>query len=269
MKTVESRPIGVFDSGMGGLTVLSELAAALPTEDFIYVGDTARVPYGSRSERTVQRYSSEIADHLLRFNIKALVIACNTATSHAEVLLRSKLSIPVIGVIRPGVDALLSRKSRHAGVIGTRSTIKSDAYGKLIRSLDPSVRVSGRACPLLVPIVEEGWTDHPATSLIIREYLGDLVRDGVDSLVLGCTHYPVLKNAIHREFPDLTLIDSSIETALTVKKTLGELDLLKGGAGRGGLRILLTDVTEQMMNLEKLFLGLSDIRIEEVKIPEE
>jgi len=269
MSEVDSRPIGVFDSGMGGLTVLSELTATLPSEDFIYIGDTARVPYGSRSERTVQRYSLEVAEAFQKFDIKLLVIACNTATAYAEALLKERLDFPVIGVIGPGVEALLSIESRHAGVIATRSTIKSDAYGRRIHAASPQIRVTSKACPLLVPIVEEGWNDHPATAMVIREYLTDLVADEIDALVLGCTHYPLLKPAIKREFPDLRLIDSSIETARAVKKSLAENGLANGSARKGSMRLLLTDVTDQMLGLETLFLGLSGIRIEEIKIPEE
>ena len=264
-------PIGVFDSGMGGLTVLAELVRLLPEEQFIYLGDTARVPYGSRSPRTVQRYSREVAGYLTAQNIKMLVIACNTATAYAEDLLRSSLSVPVLGVIRPGVAALLARtKNRKVGVIGTRATIKSAAYEKQILEKDPGIKVYSKACPLFVPLVEEGWVDKKVTSLAIQEYLSELVREEVDTLILGCTHYPLLKKSIQHEFPGLDLVDSSIEIARAVKHQLAEKNLTApASASTGSVRILLTDVTEQMEQLEKLFFGMTFRTLEEIQISED
>ncbi len=265
----DPRPVGVFDSGMGGLTVLAELVRALPSEDFIYVGDTARVPYGSRSPRTVQRYSEEVAKHLLGEKVKYLVIACNTATAHAETLLRDTLPVPVLGVIRPGVDALLSRtRNRRVGVIGTRSTIKSAAYESEIKRRDPEISVFSRACPLFVPMVEEGWIDKRVTGLVIQEYLSELVREEVDSVVLGCTHYPLLQKAIRAEFPRLELIDSSVEMARAVRTDLVARGLENGNAQPGRVRIGLTDVTEQMESLEKLFFGMPFQTVQEIKLGE-
>lgn len=262
---VRSQPIGVFDSGMGGLTVLAELRKRLPSEDFIYLGDTARVPYGSRSARTVQRYSLEVAEYLLKHRIKILVIACNTATAHAEQLLKETLPIPVIGVIEPGVYALLSRsRKKKVGVIGTRSTVKSDQYGKLIRNLDPEVKIFNKACPLFVPLVEEGWIDKQVTSQVIQEYLSEMVREKIDTLILGCTHYPLLKGAIQREFPEIELVDSSVEISRSVEKMLEDFQLMTTKQKEGQTRILLTDVTDQMERLEKLFYGFSFQKVEEV-----
>lgn len=265
----DPRPVGVFDSGMGGLTVLAELVRSLPGEDFVYVGDTARIPYGSRSPRTVQRYSEEVAGYLLREDIKYLVIACNTATANAETLLRETLPVPVLGVIRPGVDALLARtKNRRVGVIGTRSTIKSAAYEAEILRRDPGISVFSRACPLFVPLVEEGWIDKRITGLVIQEYLSELVREEVDSIVLGCTHYPLLQKAIRTEFPALELIDSSVEMARAVKADLALRGLESGKSAQGKVRIDLTDVTEQMESLEKLFFGMPFQAVREVKLAE-
>ncbi len=264
---MDGRPIGVFDSGLGGLTVLSELVRTLPAEDFIYFGDTARVPYGPRSPRIVQRYSREVAAHLSKENIKLLVVACNTATAHAEELLRSELPVPVIGVISPGVEALLARSTnQRVGVIGTRSTIKSQAYERAIVARDPTRRVFARACPLFVPLVEEGWIDKKVTSLIIQEYLSELVRQDVDTIVLGCTHYPVLKQAIQQEFPGVQLIDSSVEIALATRALLGERGLSADPAARGSVRILVTDITDQLESLEKLFAGFTFSSVEEVRL---
>ena len=261
-------PIGVFDSGMGGLTVLSELVSALPSEDFVYLGDTARVPYGSRSPATILRYSREVSHHLLQFDIKILVIACNTVSAHAESILREELPVPVVGVIGPGASALVkSTVGGRVGVIGTRSTIKSGAYEKEIRRLNSELSIFSRACPLLVPVVEEGWMDKKVTAQIIQEYLSEMVREDVDSLVLGCTHYPLLKKAIRDQYPDLKLIDSSVETAREVRRKLTDRNLLRD-SGKGSVRILLTDITDHIESLERLFFRHPFQSLEEAHIDE-
>ncbi|MEQ9364868.1 MAG: glutamate racemase [Leptospirales bacterium] len=268
------RPIGVFDSGLGGLTVLAELVRALPRERFIYFGDTARVPYGAKSPRIIQRYSAEVADHLLAYDIKLLVIACNTATAHAEGMLRDRLAaretpVPVIGVIDPGVAALIKRsRNQRLGVLGTRSTIKSGEYARRIVDRLPEARVFSKACPLFVPLVEEGWQDKRATRLIIQEYLSEMQREEVDTVVLGCTHYPLLKDAIQSEFPQLELVDSSRETAAAVQALLDSKGLHAGEPGRvgGSVRIELTDLTDQMNDLENLLAGIPVAKIEEVSL---
>lgn len=263
----DSRPIGVFDSGMGGLTVLSELVLSLPAEQFLYLGDTARVPYGSRSPRTVLRYSLEIASFLEGHNIKMLVVACNTATAHALEDLKKRMSVPVVGVIEPGVRALLSRtKTGKVGVIGTRSTIKSGAYERAIQSADPSVSVVSQACPLLVPIVEEGWMNKEFSRLAVREYLTGMSESGVDAVVLGCTHYPLLRSVIASEFPGFELVDSSVEMSRAVSAIVSEKNL--SSAGPGGVRIMVTDVTEQVADLQNLFFPHPVERTEEVVVPE-
>ncbi|HEX8076278.1 MAG TPA: glutamate racemase, partial [Chthoniobacterales bacterium] len=183
-----AQPIGVFDSGIGGLTVVSALRSLLPGESIFYVGDTARVPYGGKSAATVQRYSREIAAMLLGENAKTVVVACNTASALALPELENSLPVSVTGVILPGARAAIAKtRSGHIGVIGTRATIKSGAYERALRSLNPEVRVTARACPLLVPLIEEGWLDGPVTDEIIRQYLAPLLEDAVDTLVLGCT----------------------------------------------------------------------------------
>lgn len=265
----DDRPVGVFDSGLGGLTVLAELVRRLPQEDFIYLGDTARVPYGSRSPRVVRRYSQEAADYLIRQDIKFLVIACNTATAHAAESLAGRLPVEILGVIEPGVEALLEKSDQErVGVIGTRSTIKSCAYETAIRTRQPELTVFSRACPLFVPLVEESWVDKKITSLVIQEYLSEMIREEVTTVILGCTHYPVLKEAISREYPQLRLIDSSVETARAVEKRIAELNLRNEANRKGGVRILLTDLTDQMESLERLFLGLTFDSVEEVRLVE-
>lgn len=269
---LKNRPIGVFDSGMGGLTVLHELIQSLPDERFIYLGDTARVPYGSRSPETIRRYSMEVASYLVKQQIKYLVIACNTSTAHAEALLKEKMSVPVLGVIRPGVEALLAAASEAGatvGVLGTRSTVKSGAYERLIKERRDDLNVVSQACPLFVPLVEEGWTDNAVTEEVIRQYVDGLVNKGMSAAVLGCTHYPLLKKAFARVYPQLQLVDSSVEVARTVAAELDRLQLRRApqANGRSKVRILLTDVTEHVAFLEKLFLGI-ELGIEEVPIDE-
>lgn len=193
------RAIGIFDSGVGGLTVLRELTRALPQEDTIYFGDTARVPYGTKSPDTVIRYSQEIASFLMTRDIKLLVVACNTASAVALPALRRQLPIPVVGVIEPGARrAVEVTKSGVVGVIGTAGTIRSSAYSRAIKRLNPNISVLAKPCPLFVPLAEEGWTDNEIARLTAHQYLDELREAGVDSLVLGCTHYPLLKRSSPR-----------------------------------------------------------------------
>jgi glutamate racemase len=218
-------PIGIFDSGIGGLTVARAVYERLPHESTVYFGDTARVPYGPKSPETVRRYSLEILDWLLRQDVKAVVIACNTSTAHALETLQQHSPVPVIGVIEPGARAAAAAsRSGLIGVIGTAGTIASNAYARAIQRVRPDARVEQRACPLFVPLVEEGWFEHPAAELIAREYLDPMRRAGVDTLVLGCTHYPLLKPLLQRILgPDVVLIDSGEETAGVVVDALEQL----------------------------------------------
>jgi glutamate racemase len=219
------RPIGVFDSGVGGLTVARALANRLPRESILYFGDTARVPYGSKSPETVRRYSRESARLLLSWDVKLLVIACNTATAHAEETLRRELDIPVVGVIEPGASAAVAAtRTGRIGVLGTAGTIGSGAYDLAVRRrLGDGGRVYAQPCPLFVPLVEEGWIDHPVTRMVAREYLRPLKEVDVDVVVLGCTHYPLLRATLADEVgAGVTLVDSGEETAETVAGLLRE-----------------------------------------------
>ena len=220
-------PIGIFDSGIGGLTVARAIYERLPRESTIYFGDTARVPYGPKSPETVRRYSREILHWLLTQGVKAVVVACNTSTAHALGTLREESPVPVIGVIEPGATAAVAvTRGGPIGVIGTAGTIASNAYARAIHALAPTARVEQVACPLLVPLVEEGWFDHPAAALIADEYLKSLRDGGVDALVLGCTHYPLLKPLLGRVMgPGVKLIDSAEETARVVAGLLEEKNL--------------------------------------------
>ena len=252
-----SAPIGVFDSGIGGLTVVHELIRQLPNESIVYFGDTARVPYGPKSPDTVRRYSREIAGFLREQGVKNIVIACNTATAHALTTLREDLDMPVVGVVEPGARAAVAASRRgHIGVIGTVGTIKSGAYERAIRSIDPDIRVTARACPLFVPLVEEGWTEHEAARLIAREYLQPLVAAEIDTLVLGCTHYPLLKPLLREILgSDVRLIDSAEETAAETARTLAAADLCAQPAAEASYRFIASDDPLQFLQLGQRFLG--------------
>ena len=215
-------PVGIFDSGIGGLTVARAIYERLPYESTIYFGDTARVPYGPKSPDTVRRYSLEILHWLLAQGVKAVVIACNTSTAHALEALQGASPVPVIGVIDPGARAAVSAMRRGPiGVIGTAGTIASNAYARAIQAASPGTAVEQKACPLFVPLVEEGWFDHPAAELIAAEYLAPMKRARVEVLVLGCTHYPLLKPLLQRTLgPEIRLIDSGEETAASVQAAL-------------------------------------------------
>ena len=260
-------PIGVFDSGIGGLTVLSALAQALPHENFIYLGDTARVPYGARSAHIIQRYSIEDTEYLLGQKVKLIVIACNTAAAYAEEMLCKRYKeVPFIGVIEPGVDALLKIEERERlGVVGTHSTIKSGVYKKRILSLRKGVEILQRACPLLVPLVEEDWIDKEVARLTIQEYFRDFIEAETEAVILACTHYPLLKERIQKEFPSLCLVDSSQEVAKAVRKLLEERELSFPKTmleKKRRIRICLTDKNEGNRVYEKFLSFIDPISLE-------
>ena len=279
-------PIGVFDSGLGGLTVLREIIALLPGENTVYLGDTARVPYGIRSPEVVTRYSLENMRFLLGRGIKLLVIACNTASAISLSTLKIEAPVPVIGVIEPGARAAIqASKTGRVGVIGTETTVRSGAYHQVLERLDPEIKVFSRACPLFVPLAEEGWVDNEVARLAADSYLADLKDKGIDTLLLGCTHYPLLKRTIARVMGEgVTLIDSARETAREIKKTLAEGGILKTslpGAPPGGKReFFVTDAPERFRTLGGRFFldgsknqnpapeGLCFSPIKEVKLTE-
>jgi glutamate racemase len=250
-------PIGVFDSGIGGLTVARELMRQLPAESIIYFGDTARVPYGPKSPDTVRRYSREIASYLRERGVKALVVACNTATAHALTTLQAEESMPVIGVVEPGARAAVAAtKGGTIGVIGTVGTIRSGAYERAIRALRPDAKIIARACPLFVPLVEEGWLEHDATRLVANEYLAEFQRDDVDTLVLGCTHYPLLKPLIAEVLgPSVALIDSAEQTAAEARRTLEARGLLGAPGASPVRRYVASDAPDQFLRMAERFLG--------------
>jgi len=258
--------IGIFDSGVGGLTVLQQVGHLLPKELLVYLGDTARYPYGTKSPEVVTRYSCENADFLMERGLKMLIVACNTASSVALELLGRRHPVPVIGVIEPGAQTAVRRTTNgRIGVIGTGTTIASGAYTQALRTLDPAVEVYTRACPLFVPLVEEGWVDNDVTRATVAVYLNSLKHSGIDTLVLGCTHYPLLKGAI-ADFlgSDVCLVDSAEETAKVVRATLTTAGLLRR-KGPGGASFFVTDEPDRFVKVGARFLGQqveSAVRVE-------
>lgn len=250
--------VGVFDSGIGGLTVVSAIMQALPLERVLYLGDTARVPYGPKSPETVVRYSQQIAHWLLDQQVKAIVIACNTATAHALDVLQRECPVPVIGVVQPGARAAVaSTRSGRIGVIGTSGTINSGAYHRAIAALAPQASVTGVACPLFVPLVEEGWVEHPATRLIAESYLASLREADVDTLVLGCTHYPLIAPVIAATIGrGVTLVDSAAETAAALRDILRERGLERSATlDCGRHRFVATDAPDTFRRVGQRFIG--------------
>jgi len=255
LTSYNSRAVGIFDSGIGGLTVMKAIIEELPDENIIYLGDTARVPYGTRSSETVKRYSFENTEFLISRDIKVLVVACNTSSAVSLEILRQRFPIPIIGVVEPGAKAAIREtKTKKIGVIGTEATIKSNSYVKAIHSIDSSVQVIGKACPLFVPLVEEGWHDGDVVYLVAEKYLSDFKNSGVDVLILGCTHYPVLKDVIQDIVP-VTLIDSAIETARELKRVLKENNLLNNSNSNPRREFFVTDYPEKFVEVGERFLG--------------
>lgn len=252
-----NKPIGVFDSGIGGLTVVKHLSAVLPNEHIVYFGDTARVPYGSKSNSTVIEYSIQDTNFLLHKNVKIVVVACNTASSIAISELQKKFSVPVIGVIIPGAQMAVNETvNRRIGVIGTRATIGNQAYSKAIKKIDKDIQVFEKACPLFVPLAEEGWTHHRATHEIAEEYLKELKENEIDTLVLGCTHYPILSDVIQEVIGSrVTLIDSGVATAGVVKNEIHKLKLETDHKDHPNLDLFVSDIPTKFQEVAELFLG--------------
>ena len=265
---MDNRPIGVFDSGLGGLTVLKEINKRLPSEDIIYFGDTARVPYGHRSKETIMKYTFQAINFLLSMDVKAIVIACNTATARALPEAKEKYDVPIIGVIDAGAKSAVEyTKNKVVGVIGTAATIHSQAYNRVIHSLDDSVKVIGKACPLFVPLAEEGWANKEISSMAAHMYLDELVDAGVDSIVLGCTHYPILKRTIGEAVGmDIKLINPAKETALSLKEVLRENSMLNSREGDGVCRYYVSDINEQFSKVAGEFLKRDIPEIKKVEI---
>ena len=250
-------PIGVFDSGLGGLTVVKQLLLHLPNESIIYFGDTARLPYGTKSILTVRKFSLQIARFLQDQGVKIIVVACNTASSLALNVIKENTAVPVLGVIGPGVSAALRvSKSKSIGVIGTTATILSGAYKKALQKLDPAVNVNSVACPLFVPLVEEGWERSDVTELIARKYLDPIINTEIDTLILGCTHYPILKDVLHKVVDNrVIIIDSSIETARQVRYILQSEKIQRPKRSKPTHKFYVSDRPQRFEEIAERFLG--------------
>lgn len=264
----QDAPVGIFDSGVGGLTVFRALERRLPNESLIYLGDTARIPYGTRSLETVQRYALEDAFFIRSRQVKAIVIACNTASALAADVLRQKCDVPVIGVIRAGARrAVEQTRNRRIGVIATEGTIASGAYERAIRELRDDLEIFSRACPLFVPLAEEGWIVHPVTLQVAEEYLAELRAAQVDTLVLGCTHYPILRPVIERVMGDgVNYVDSGEAVADRVADLLEERDLLRTGSEPRTEQFYVTDAAARFRRVAELFLGRPLESVEAVEL---
>lgn len=263
----DSRPIAIFDSGIGGLTVLKALRQGLPSESFIYLGDTARLPYGTKSAATVTRYALRAAEYLVGQGTKLLVVACNTASAAALPTLKARLPLTVIGVVTPGARTAVRVTAGRVGLIATESTVASGAYEKAVRRLRPDVVVLAQACPLFVPLAEEGWFAHPVTDEVARIYLSGLRQEGIDTLILGCTHYPLLREAIGKAVgPNVRLVDSALAVAEQVGEIL-ERRAMTAPAAAGQVRLLVTDAAARIARIARLILPEHDGGLELVDLP--
>ena len=266
MISVNKQPIGVFDSGIGGLTVVRALMERLPSENIIYFGDTARVPFGVKSVETINHYTSQITEFLLAQNVKALVIACNTIAAVAQQVVKAMSSVPVLDVIEAGaLTAVQHSRTKRIGVIGTMTTINSNAYGRAIHALEPDIHIVSQACPLFVPLVEEGWWEHDVTRMVAQEYLGSVLAEDIDTLVLGCTHYPLLKPLLNDLVGEkIQLVDSAEAMAAITANLLREQGLMNPGDGSfPEYRYYVTDFPLRFHQLGERFLGrtISDVQL--------
>ncbi len=270
-KLSSDQPIGVFDSGIGGLTVVRSIREFLPAEDIVYLGDEARYPYGSKSAETIRRFAREDTDFLLERRVKMVIVACHSATSAALPFLKKDYKLPIIGVIEPGArTAVKTTRNKRIGVIGTNATISAGEYERAILAADSSVRVIAKSAPLFVPLVEEGWTDKAVTRQIIAEYLNSLKEDNIDTLLLGCTHYPLLKPAMDNFFNHrVNLVDSGDETARAARDILSKMGLLRSSSHRGLTRFYLTDLSPNFRIVGERFLGSEIADVTRVSVKQE
>jgi glutamate racemase len=267
-------PIGIFDSGLGGLTVTRAVHERLPSEHLLYLGDTARVPYGTRSPETILRYARSCAGHLTRRGIKLLVVACNTVSAVALDMLRVEFDIPVLGVIEPGARAAVrASRSGRIGVVATGGTVLSGAYPRAVAAIDSRGEVFARPAPLLVPLAEEGWTVGEVPSLVIDRYLGELAREQVDTVVLGCTHYPLFRPLFDARVhalcgPETAVVDSAEATARELAELLAERDLARAGSEAGELSMYVTDMPGRFSEVAGRFLGrpIEGLKVEAIDL---
>jgi glutamate racemase len=266
----KARPIGVFDSGIGGLTVVKKISQTFPDENIIYFGDTARVPYGSKSNSTVIEYSIQDARFLMNKGVKVIVAACNTASSIALGAIKKEFNIPVIGMIEPGAGSAAEKtENGKIGVIGTRATINNKAYSKEIKKINAGLEVYEKACPLFVPLAEEGWIKHKAVYQIAEEYLKELREKKIDTLVLGCTHYPILSEVIQEVIgPNVKLIDSGIASAEALDRELKRMDLFAGRNSSGTQEFYVSDIPIKFKEVAELFFGRKISEVKKIELEE-
>lgn len=267
-RSQQDQPIGVFDSGIGGLTVVRALTARLPHENIVYFGDTARVPYGPKSPQVVREYAAQDVAFLAGHRVKMVVVACNTVSAVALDVVQNHAKVPVVGVILPGAAAAVQASShRRIGIIGTQGTVNSGTYVHAIRALDPDVQTVSAPCPLFVPLAEEGWVDHQATRLIAKEYLFPLTLEKIDTLILGCTHYPLRATAIRAAVgPGVTLIDSGEAAAAEVERLLDEHAMRNPSTQRPHLQFFVSDIPAKFAQVGERFLGQSMGRVRRVAV---
>lgn len=244
---MDNRPIGIFDSGVGGLTVVKEIVKCLPNENIVYFGDTARVPYGDKSKDVVTKYSKQIVRFLMAKNVKAIVVACNTVSSNSLEELRKDFDIPFIGVVEPGVKSVLeTTKNKKVGIIGTEATVRSGMYSRLIHKADSSIEVFSKPCPLFVPLAEEGWYENNVARMTASIYLDELISCGIDTLLLGCTHYPLLKHCIGETIGDeVKIVDPAKNTACSIKEILRENNMLNISNEKPTNAFYVSDITNK------------------------
>lgn len=261
-------PIGVFDSGVGGLTVVKEIMHQIPGETIVYFGDTARLPYGSKSRETVTTYTRQIVRFLMTKGVKAIVIACNTATAFALETVQKEVDIPMIGVVKPGaIVAAHTTKNSKIGVIGTEGTIQSGIYTEFLKEIKPNARVYGKACPLFVPLVEEGWLDDPITLEIIKRYIAELIEEDIDTLVLGCTHYPLLRKTIRKVVGDnIELVNPAYETAKSLKQVLVEQNIKNDDELKTDHKFFVSDGADKFRKFANSILPCEVVETKDVKI---
>jgi glutamate racemase len=257
-KSQQAKPIGVFDSGIGGLTVVRALMKRLPHENIVYFGDTARVPYGPKSPQVVKEYAAQDTDFLVGHDVKMIVVACNTVSSVALEVVQKHSRVPVVGVIVPGAKAAVEATTKkRIGVIGTVGTINSSAYTNAIRQFDASALVVGQPCPLFVPLAEEGWIDHKVTEMVAKEYLFPLKLQKIDTLVLGCTHYPILEKVIRGVFDDaIRIIDSGEATVVDVEQVLDERNIRNPSTMKANIQFFVSDIPYRFTEIGERFLGM-------------
>ncbi len=263
---MDNRPIGIFDSGVGGLTVCKAIKDILPSENIIYFGDTQRFPYGTRAHDTIIRYSREITDYMKSRDVKMIVIACNTASAVALNVLKSENLFPISGVIEAGARAALYRiKGNKIGIIGSRATVNSESYIEAIKDISPEVEIYQRHASIFISLTEEGWVDDEITRLTAKKYIQEMYDKGVRTIILGCTHFPLLKKAINDVYPDLDLIDTGVEVALEVKSILKEKKLENSGP-KGVIDFYASDITDTLQRLKSMFFGENNVEISKLVI---